>query len=875
MKKLFTIILAALLFAVSFNAYAVPAYPYPIKVTQPDGTVITIRLHGDEYLHWATCGNSLVAQGTDGYWHYATFNSEGVSNAQGARVLSNGSGDGSSVIPPASAIAIARQNRQSMAALNTSSSNAAAKASSITSGEKHFLILLIQFSDKTFKKTKDDFVNMLNSGNYSYNGATGSVKEYYNDMSSGSFTPVFDVYGPITVPYTSAQCANNDTQAVVSACQYIDQHYDVDFSQYCNVNSSLVDNVFFFFPGYNQAEGGGSDTIWPHAVTYPGPFLYLDGVGIYKYGCASEFKGSSGSIMAGIGTFCHEFGHILGLPDFYDVDYETNGSTPYAMGEFSLMSSGNYNNEGRTPPSLTAIERQILGWMPDIPEWTQPGTKTIRDITTNEAFMTGTGTSGEYFVYETRGGSVWDSKIGGSGVHGLLIYHVDKSRNNVSGATAASLWNNNMINAYGDHPCCQPMPSDGVFSTNPDRITYPGARNVKTFNENSKSPMVDWNGNQTGRSITDISYADGVVTLNFGLAEGKTLSGTVKDVNGKAIVGASVVLTPISSPKARPAQLSAGLNLKAQAIKLNKAPSGTDYSTTISSDGTFSFNLNEEEAVDFTLTVSCYGYIDYAESFRITVGNVERDIVLRKIEVLPEDIEFQKFDGEVDYATSVGEPVVAAIKYTAEEMAVAVNSQIATVSYALNGGISIKEARLIIDFGEETVLNLPLTDAKGGYFLRVDVSSYNIVIPSGKDVYVGIYVDAGDDDYPFLYNSTATNNNGFYVRSLNYHNWRDFSYEGSLAISFIVKPVFSQAYLFGYNGIANPKDGLYKAGETFKLELVESVNNPESVEWFFDGNSAKGSSVTVTEGDHVVKAVLHFSSGRTETIEQIITGSAR
>lgn len=142
-------------------------------------------------------------------------------------------------------------------------------------------------------------------------------------------------------------------------------------------------------------------------------------------------------------------------------------------------------------------------------------------------------------------------------------------------------------------------------------------------------------------------------------------------------------------------------------------------------------------------------------------------------------------------------------------------------------------------------------------------------------MYVGIYVDAGDDDYPFLYNSTATNNNGFYVRSLNYHNWRDFSYEGSLAISFIVKHVFSQAYLYGYNGIANPKDGLYKAGETFKLELVESVNNPESVEWFFDGNSAKGSSVTVTEGDHVVKAVLHFSSGRTETIEQIITGSAR
>ena len=79
MKRIFlNIVLAlSLLTATAIEAWAVKAIPTPVSVRQPDGSVIKVMIHGDEYLNWMTCGNRIVAYGSDGYLHYASIMADG------------------------------------------------------------------------------------------------------------------------------------------------------------------------------------------------------------------------------------------------------------------------------------------------------------------------------------------------------------------------------------------------------------------------------------------------------------------------------------------------------------------------------------------------------------------------------------------------------------------------------------------------------------------------------------------------------------------------------------------------------------------------------------------------------------------------------
>ena len=122
----------------------------------------------------------------------------------------------------------------------------------------------------------------------------------------------------------------------------------VDFRPYDNNNDGYIDNISIVVAGYNEAEGGEERTIWPHysVISNSSPYnnKYLSG-----YLMISEYRSSGGKIQAGIGTYCHEFGHALGLPDLYDTEISKN----YTVGYWDVMCSGCYNNDGSTPPTYT------------------------------------------------------------------------------------------------------------------------------------------------------------------------------------------------------------------------------------------------------------------------------------------------------------------------------------------------------------------------------------------------------------------------------------------------------------------------------------------------------------------------------------------
>ena len=100
------------------------------------------------------------------------------------------------------------------------------------------LLLLVNFSDVQFasSNTQQAFDSLANSPSYTYNGATGSCKQYFTDQSNGKYIPHFDVVGPVNLPHSMAYYGANKEDGndqyvvdfVIDACQGADR-LGVDF----------------------------------------------------------------------------------------------------------------------------------------------------------------------------------------------------------------------------------------------------------------------------------------------------------------------------------------------------------------------------------------------------------------------------------------------------------------------------------------------------------------------------------------------------------------------------------------------------------------------------------------------------------------------
>lgn len=513
------IITAAAAALIGTAAFAGPASPVPFTATQPDGTTITLQRHGDEFFHWTTIAGTsqVMEQGEDGWWRPSTIDSNARQNG------------------------VARRRAANAVRPRTHTDN------KMTHGERHIPVFLVQFTDLSFKTSSpaEKFDALLNQEGYSGNGGTGSVRDYYMDNSDGQFIPVFDVYGPVDLPnnmaYYGKNSGNSDVrpeEALIHAAKALDDQ--VDFSQYDFDNDGFVDMALFYYAGYSEAEGGPANSIWPHQwdvqyVSIGKNSYFDDGIRFSKYFCTSELKGSSGSSMCGIGATCHEFAHSLGLPDFYDTDYETNGEA-LGLYYFSTMDAGCYLNDSRTPPYFNSEERILLGWMTtgDVPELPS-GQVSFPSVRYGVAYKSLTEVDGEYFLYECRDATGWDKYL----PTGLTVYHVDKSTaRRVGGITPYAQWAEwetyNTINAYGSHPCFYIIPAANQSSLNYISYTlsdyvFPGSK-LKT----SYTP-VDWNKKDTGYSFSDISYSSADKKVSFTVTNANAPVSSFKEMGFNAI----------------------------------------------------------------------------------------------------------------------------------------------------------------------------------------------------------------------------------------------------------------------------------------------------------------------------------------------------
>lgn len=532
------------IYAISYpvGSVASPAYPEPVTVVQPDGTTLTLRLYGDEFFSYATTIDGYnVRQGGDKFYYYAMTEPDGSFSISGIRAKEPGkrtADDRAAMwnigrgVPSHIASAIAARTREEMGieelqARKFDNDTGRVRPMSGENEEFRSIVILVNFTDLSFRTENDEaaFSDLLNEVGYSLNKATGSAFDYYKANSNSRFQPTFDVFGPYDLPnnmayYGAHAGASKDANRqglIRDACLAADEDPRVDFSKYVGSDGVTVRDIFVFYAGHSEAEGGGDNAVWPHRSRLS-PKLRLDGVDIYGYACASELRGDMTSVTrAAIGTFCHEFGHVVGWPDFYDTDYEENG-TVETINRYSVMDRGLYNNNSSTPPCLTAMERYLVGWL-EPEEFDFSGYYTLPPVSRDRAYIIHTTNPGEFFLLETRNSedNIWDRKLaeyfGVDKLHGLLVTHADRSSYRIPGAsgTALTQWEKNKLNCYAVHPCFKVVEAQ-EGEINGKGWIFPGPGKVTILSGDDYPDFLDWNGNDIGTKLTEIeTYEDGVI----------------------------------------------------------------------------------------------------------------------------------------------------------------------------------------------------------------------------------------------------------------------------------------------------------------------------------------------------------------------------
>jgi len=542
MKKIIVSLVAILC---TVGLWAVPAYPGWQTKTASDGTTIEVRLVGDEYCsYWATEDGKLAIEQADGTFVKSDkalpTKEEFRARRTRAREMRNAAPD------------FAPKGMKRVKKAVGTTPNLAPKG----------VVILVNFSDSEMNSNHtqsvfDDMCNSENCQNNTYNNKKyGSAAQYFADQSNGAYRPVFDVFGPVNVPNNVEYYGEDGPEQsdgsrehdlymgdfVVDAVLAAEAQ-GCDFSQYDSDNDGYVDFVYFIFAGKGQANGGSVSTIWPHNSSLIGQLYYgrthgrtdyyinsesdynlliMDGKAIDNYACSAELDGSGN--LDGIGTLCHEFGHVMGLPDFYDTSYGYNYENHLTPNEWNIMDGGSYNGGSHCPPNYDPWEKYFFGWIDPINPGNEGANVTLypngsEDYNVYQINASGTQqgptSSGLCYYLENRQKSGWDSFLPASG---MVIWRLDfnasawsSNKPNHSSTSGSPLYtlvcsSGTMIGeqwVYNETKAKWEKVNDGTNNV------FPGKENVTSWSGVSGKPVTGIT--QVGNNIT-FQYKDGAIS---------------------------------------------------------------------------------------------------------------------------------------------------------------------------------------------------------------------------------------------------------------------------------------------------------------------------------------------------------------------------
>lgn len=513
MRKLSFLLMAAI---VCIIAQANPANPGLVQVPQPDGSLLTIRLVGDEFYHFNTTADDYTILLNDkGGYVYAQLQGQELVATD---ILAHDEGNRSAAELALLATTPKRLvNEVAIEQANIRRVKRNVDLSNFDFANFRGLVILIDFADKKFASEDPQafYTEMFSTENLTGFHepvkdqdvtCLGSVRDYFSDQSEGVFCPPFDVYGPYTSTRNANQCYDNSTTIFTTALKRAND--DVDFTRYDNNNDGLVDMVFFLVAGYSAASNGeSSGYLWPHASNLNYRRINYDGKWMDRYACSTELYGWETSpstvTVEGIGTVCHEFSHVLGLPDFYDTDYARSGGESHHPGEWDLMAGGSDFNYGRTPVGYTLYERYALGWAHP-KTITGEGTYSVGAVNvTRDGFILRSPVDNEFFIIENRQKTSWDSYLPG---HGMIVTRVD--------STNTSIWSANQVNCNPGHNYFEMLRAGNTTSGDLSSDPFPGSFGNPMITNSTYPSLKTWNGTPNAFNIVGISEKDGVISFN-------------------------------------------------------------------------------------------------------------------------------------------------------------------------------------------------------------------------------------------------------------------------------------------------------------------------------------------------------------------------
>lgn len=517
-----------------FHLEASPAFRIRKVVMQSDGTLLTvIKMGNEDFSYYVTLDSIPIIKGKDGIFFYARFNT--ADDLVTDTVLAHNK---ELRTPDEAVLALelrtefrwrlmmkVGKQRYGVGVLSEASVNSL--------GAQHLPVILVQFEDVKFVEANDTykftddaafFERHFNEENYKDEGA-GSVRDYFISQSDSLFRPTFDIIGPVTLSnkmayYGGNNSSGSDGRVIEMMQEAISKALEsgADFSKYAT-SSKGIPFVAIIYAGYGEQASDVEDAVW---ARYESKLYYNAGNYTFRSAlCTNEIADYNGHGVErdGIGTFCHELSHALGLPDFYNASSVSN---VFGLDYWDIMDYGQFWNDCKTPVGYSAYERNFMKWLKidtlqtykqlvNLPSLSSRNAhRAYKIINENDA------TGNEYYILENRQSSPWFSNDFGNG---MLIYHVDYDVDD---------WTSNDVNNDENHQRMTILPADGVLTSYSDAqpIDYqgdlfPGAKNVTELSDNSIPSDTAYVGKYMHRKLKKIQQiADGTISFYY-MSDGK------------------------------------------------------------------------------------------------------------------------------------------------------------------------------------------------------------------------------------------------------------------------------------------------------------------------------------------------------------------